>query len=51
MKKVTFSRRSRITGRWCWPETVVLPDEGARLFCRDARRSKSHRILRVRRCA
>lgn len=50
MKKITFCRRRWLTGWWRWPETVVLPDEGARRFCRHARHSKSHKILRVRRC-
>ena len=48
MVKVTFCRRSWLTGWWMWPETVTLPREGARLFCRNARHSHSHKILRCR---
>lgn len=48
MVKVTFCRRSWLTGWWMWPETVVLPREGARLFCRNARHSHTHKILRCR---
>lgn len=48
MVKVTFRRRHWLTGRWRWPETVILPREGARIFCRNARHSHSHKILRCR---
>ena len=48
MKRIVFRRRSRrFPGLWLPRETVVLPDEGARLFIRDARHSRSHKILKV----
>ena len=50
MVKVKFRRRRFLTGEWRWPETVVMTREAARRFCRAARHSKSHKILRVRRC-
>lgn len=46
MKRITYWRRGP-TGRWL-RYNAELPDDGARRFLRDARRSPDYHIIKVR---